>query len=376
MTSFEQDLANTELDWGVAIQSWQEAGTSFRNPTPSMPRQWFIKSKTGSHGPVSSDSLQRMARKGKLTPNMGVSTDGENWMKAKKLAGLSFSSRQDSSNREEKAVEKRANTRWYVRTQRSVAGPFSLRRLNKLAAKGRLLPNVAVSRDQKKWVKAKRILGLEFPDQKQHSNQRESLPVVGELPIFGPLPTLSDLTPVAQPRLCVTLPVINELPIIGPVPSSPVPSISDLSSRVIPRVYIALPVINELPIAGLIPSIDDLPSRIPLRVVTPLPVVNELPFVGPFPTFEDLTVLRDKGVVVPLPVVNELPIDGPFPSIDDLAPRTIPRVRIALPVINELPILGPFPSISDLPPPDPASSRRPVASDQRAPVCRAAANTE
>ena len=288
-----------------------------------MPREWYIKSRSGHQGPISSRALKRLARKGKLTPNTGISQDAIHWVKAKRIPGLLTNppTAEDASTNRNRTQD--SKKRWYIRTNSGVVGPLSLSRLNKLAAKGRLLPNVAVSYDQQRWVKARRVRGLEFPTEprSEHSTERAKaadqsseiirLPVVDELPIAGPLPTIDQL----PSRLPVALPVIADLPIAGPIPR-----LSDLPSRVVPRVLVSLPVVSELPIAGPLPTIGQLPTRLPVA----LPVLHELPIPGPLPQLGDLPARQVPRTVVPLPVVDEVPIFGPLPAITLPARRTSP----------------------------------------------------
>ncbi|NNE00660.1 MAG: hypothetical protein HKN47_25370 [Pirellulaceae bacterium] len=346
-----------------------------------MPRKWFIKSRSGYLGPVSSAKLVRLASDGRLTPNMGVSRDGKTWVKAKKISGLSFpndrsadatardtsaqtnaKTRQRSKSRDRSNPEA-ASDSWFVQTKHSVAGPFSVAQLQKLVRKGRLQRNVAVSRDREHWIKAKRVPGLEFlnidaSEFAAHSapvsdrpetisppvpNRRRSvaaLPVISELPIVGPLPLISDLPPRDRVRILVPVPVVDELPIVGRLPL-----LGDLPPRDRPRILASLPVVDELPIVGPFPTRADLPPRGVARKTFPLPVVADLPLSGPLPRLADLPTRTPKRVVVPLPVVNELPILGSLPTIADLSARQRDPMATRLPVIHELPIVGDLPTL-------------------------------
>ncbi|MGB7324995.1 MAG: suppressor of fused domain protein, partial [Rubripirellula sp.] len=53
--------------------------------------------------------------------------------------------------------------RYWVRTRKGDAGPFTLPKLAKLVAAGRVKPAVMVSRDGKRWKQAQQIPGLPFP---------------------------------------------------------------------------------------------------------------------------------------------------------------------------------------------------------------------
>lgn len=117
-----------------------------------MPRQWFLKTKTGVSSPITSKTLIRMAAKGKLKPSHGVSADGIAWIKAKQIVGLTFPD----------AIP----PRYWVRTKGGDAGPFTIAKLNQLASVGRIKPAVMVSDDAKVWFQAKQISGLRFPEPK------------------------------------------------------------------------------------------------------------------------------------------------------------------------------------------------------------------
>ena len=132
-----------------------------------MPRNWYIKTPNGQHGPVTSKALAALAREGKLTPTTGVSPDGIKWVKARRISGLRFpaaQSKKSSRKRHRPKVPAAVPNEWYVQTKNSVAGPFTLKQIKKLARRGKLQPKVAVSHDQKSWIKAKRVPGFVFPE--------------------------------------------------------------------------------------------------------------------------------------------------------------------------------------------------------------------
>ncbi|MFK8111503.1 MAG: suppressor of fused domain protein [Rubripirellula sp.] len=93
--------------------------------------------------------LVRLVSKGKIEPNTGISSDGESWLKAKKIVGLPF--------------PEAAPKLWFVQTKSGTAGPFTVAKLRKLAKQGRVKPNVAVSCDQEVWIKAQQVPGVRFP---------------------------------------------------------------------------------------------------------------------------------------------------------------------------------------------------------------------
>ena len=137
-----------------------------------MPRRWYIRTSSGKRGPFSSKDLRQLARDGTLKPNMGVSkNEGDSWTKAKKIDGL-FPESKQSDDRVAKAKRRikkqRGDDKWFVLTKHDVVGPLSARRLRKLARRGKLLPDVAVTQDGEKWVKAKRVKGLEFRDKNKN----------------------------------------------------------------------------------------------------------------------------------------------------------------------------------------------------------------
>ncbi len=125
-----------------------------------MPRHWFIKTKRGKAGPITSKMLIRLAGEGKIQPQSGISPDGESWMKAKHVVGLSFPQAEP--------------TRWFVQTKGGNAGPFTIRKLNKLARGGRIRPDFAVSCDGENWIQAKRVPGIEFADDIRSLQDTES----------------------------------------------------------------------------------------------------------------------------------------------------------------------------------------------------------
>lgn len=131
-----------------------------------MARQWFIKTKAGPQGPVSVDTLAKLADAGKLKPNSPVSRDRQSWIKAKHVSGLTFAeSPSDKSSRP-------AEETWFVLAKHSIVGPLSLRKLQRLASRGRIEENVAVSRDRKNWIKAIEVPGLVFPQASPRSEEQ------------------------------------------------------------------------------------------------------------------------------------------------------------------------------------------------------------
>ena len=277
-----------------------------------MPSQWYIKTKNGFRGPFTSKELRRLAQKGTLTPNTGVSRDKQKWAKAKRISGLAFAEPSDARD----AASDDPTRRWYIQTKGGIVGPVSVSRLSRMANDGRIRPNVAVSHDKETWIKAKRVPGVDFP---------KSLP------------------PKVHQR--VELPVIQELPIVGKIPD-----LDDLPLRRSDVIKIALPVVDELPFFGPLPTIDDLPLRRCDVVKVMLPVIQEIPIAGPVPKLEDLPRRRSDVTSIRLPVIQEIPIVGPIPSLQDLPPRREDVIRIALPVIHEIPIYGELPTLADLEP--------------------------
>ncbi len=114
-----------------------------------MPRHWFLKTRNGKAGPITSKALVRLVADGKVLPNSGVSADGEHWFKASNISGLPF--------------RKAEPLRYWVKTRSGDAGPFTVPKLVKLAAARRVKPNVMVSCDGKRWVQAIRVAELCFP---------------------------------------------------------------------------------------------------------------------------------------------------------------------------------------------------------------------
>lgn len=185
-----------------------------------MPRHWFIKSKRGVRGPVCSETLRTLAREGKLTPRHAVSRDGVKWYRAGKVRGLEFpldsrqwyiltgrgkigpvslgrlarlaetariNSRTQISPNGDEWIRAKTHPklrfysvdlpRWLVQSSdwlavdvhegkqdadREDSRRHSLRELSKMALRGELLPTDLVSIDGQSWMKAKRIVGLNF----------------------------------------------------------------------------------------------------------------------------------------------------------------------------------------------------------------------
>ncbi|TWT53094.1 Suppressor of fused protein (SUFU) [Rubripirellula amarantea] len=114
-----------------------------------MPRHWFIKSKSGQVGPITSKQLLQLASEGRVQPGTGISGDGETWVKAESVNGLKFG---DNEVR-----------RWHVKTKDGDAGPFTEAKLKQLVDAGRIKPNVLISHNQIKWIKAFEHGPLGFP---------------------------------------------------------------------------------------------------------------------------------------------------------------------------------------------------------------------
>ncbi|QDT08762.1 suppressor of fused domain protein [Planctomycetes bacterium K23_9] len=292
-----------------------------------MPRQWYIKSTSGSRGPFTSKTLYRLARDGKLTPNTGISSDGQHWFKAKKVPELNFdiatrSERDESTDSKRSSSKRPRNNRWFIQTKNGVLGPVSVNRLNRMARDGRIQPCVAVSKDKVRWIKAKRVRGVNFPPPTAVVQLPVRLPVLQELPIAGQLPRLSDL----QPRRCDVISI--ELPVVADVPwAGPLPTLSDLPLRRNEVTKVVLTVIQELPVAGQLPSLGDLPWRRCDVVSRRLPVLAELPIAGPLPRLSDLPPRRSEVTAVALPIIHDLPIAGAVPTFQQIESLRVPEVE-------------------------------------------------
>ena len=141
-----------------------------------MPKKWYIKTKDGSKGPYRSKVLVQLASEGKLLPNCAVSHDCKTWVKARHLSKLQFPSDSSKKTNSVDDVDPELSS-WYILTK-NIVGPISFRRLRRLAESGRVSPNIGVSQDCKRWIKAKKVSGLEFPNEPHQSDTE--LPQVAE----------------------------------------------------------------------------------------------------------------------------------------------------------------------------------------------------
>jgi Suppressor of fused protein (SUFU) len=118
-----------------------------------MPRHWYLKTRRRVLGPITSKQLIGLAAEGKLQPCHGVSSDGESWVKAKMIVGLTFatsaSPRSDErrqtveeSNRSDRPdLRSKTTFRLWIKTSRGTAGPFTLNKAKRLIDDGRIRPN-------------------------------------------------------------------------------------------------------------------------------------------------------------------------------------------------------------------------------------------
>ena len=102
----------------------------------------------------------RLASTGKVLPKTAISDDGKSWIKAESISALSFS---DATTLDDALADERKS--WFVKTKHGDAGPFTEAKLKKLVSDGRIKPNVLISENQIKWIKAyqQESLGLPAP---------------------------------------------------------------------------------------------------------------------------------------------------------------------------------------------------------------------
>ena len=75
---------------------------------------------------------------------------------------------------------------WYVRTGKRDRGPYETEKLRKLAAEGKLQPEMLVSRDAKQtWVKASELKGFEFGTKPPKKRKKRKRPDDDFLPQYG-----------------------------------------------------------------------------------------------------------------------------------------------------------------------------------------------
>ena len=119
-----------------------------------MPRHWYIKTRSGSTGPLTSKQLIRLAAAGKIHPATGIRSDGQTWVKAKRIASLQFPKQAPSDT-------------YRIKTSGGIAGPFSLEKMTQLVQQGRIQREVAISRNGKSWHRAFRFEELPYEKQQE-----------------------------------------------------------------------------------------------------------------------------------------------------------------------------------------------------------------
>ena len=141
-----------------------------------MSTEWFCNIMGDQWGPMSSQELLAVARRGRLSRDDLVrkGTDGT-WVRAELVRGL-FNSAPPAitATSDHVAVPGRAPLpakrsfseirirRYWVKVANETAGPFSGPKLRRLAALGKLKPHYLVSEDQVHWTRAANVDGLVF----------------------------------------------------------------------------------------------------------------------------------------------------------------------------------------------------------------------
>lgn len=115
-----------------------------------MPRHWYVKTQDGMSAPVNCRQLLLLAADAKIFPNTHISCDGETWIKARELKELTFPDLESGA--------------WYLKTNQGKAGPYTLQTLQALVDSGTIQHNSAIRSNGRKWIKAKRVPALSFPD--------------------------------------------------------------------------------------------------------------------------------------------------------------------------------------------------------------------
>jgi hypothetical protein len=130
-----------------------------------MSTQWFCRIMGELWGPMSALELFAVARRGRLTRD-DVVREGlhGDWVRAETVGGLfdgshsaaasrriTFSPNGRHSLRPASRSLGAARERYWVRHVAEIAGPFSERRICRLAAMGKLKPEFLLSRDRSQW---------------------------------------------------------------------------------------------------------------------------------------------------------------------------------------------------------------------------------
>jgi len=131
-----------------------------------MSTQWYCRIMGEEWGPMSALELFAVARRGRLTRD-DVVREGRHgdWVRAETVGGLFDGSYTAAASRRitfpppNGRLSPRpalrtigaARERYWVRHEAEIAGPFSDRRIRRLAAMGKLKPEFLVSRDRREW---------------------------------------------------------------------------------------------------------------------------------------------------------------------------------------------------------------------------------
>ena len=131
-----------------------------------MSTEWFCRIMGEEWGPMSALELFAVARRGRLTRD-DVVREGlhGDWVRAETVGGLfdgshsSISSRRITfapngrlSPRPASRSIGAARERYWVRHEAEIAGPFSERRICRLAATGKLKPDYLLSSNRSEWL--------------------------------------------------------------------------------------------------------------------------------------------------------------------------------------------------------------------------------
>jgi GYF domain 2 len=142
-----------------------------------MDTQWYCRIMGEEWGPMSSQELVAVARRGRLTRN-DVVRRGANgtWVRAENVGGLFNSPLPEDSDIDpseivaavkaalpaKRCVRNHVKGAYWFRIGTDVLGPFTGRQLQQLAKHGLLRPFYMVSNDHRHWVRASHAGGLVF----------------------------------------------------------------------------------------------------------------------------------------------------------------------------------------------------------------------
>lgn len=167
-----------------------------------MGADWYCRIMGEEWGPMSSQELMAVARRGRLTRDDNVRRGlNGTWVRAEIVRGLFNSSLPvgsviapghivaavKSALPAKRSVRSRVGSEYWFRVGTKVLGPFSGKQLQQLAEHGLLKPFHLVSNDRHHWVRASLVRGLAFESVDRDANTQSVRSAVWlEQPLVSP----------------------------------------------------------------------------------------------------------------------------------------------------------------------------------------------